>query len=45
MKESGATLWEVMVVIVVAIFGVGALGLGVYLAWLIIQALQKYIAA
>lgn len=40
MKESGATLMEVMF----AIVGVMALGLGVYIAILVIQALQKYIA-
>lgn len=45
MKENGYTLAELMIFIVVAVFGVGALGLGVYLVMLIVQALQKYIAS
>ena len=45
MKEDGYTLAELMVFIVVAVFGVGALGIGIYLVMLVAQALQKYIAS
>ena len=44
-NEKGFTAYELMVVILAAVFGLTALTVGGYIAYLVVQALNKYIAS